>query len=64
MCFFSFLTKCGKNTTSLCAGKLFMKAYQFKAGNSQRGDEWKNIASDLFEAKEVTFQRSIAAVFR
>ena len=42
----------------------FMKAYQFKAGSSQRGDEWKNIASDLCEAKEVTFQGSIAAVIR
>ena len=42
----------------------FMKAYQFKAGSSQREDEWKNIASDLCEAMEVTFQGSIAAVIR
>lgn len=39
----------------LCREILFMKPYQFKAGSPRSGNACKNIACDLCEVKEITF---------
>ena len=44
-----------------------MKPYQFKPGSPQSGSTWTNIASDLCEVKEVTFnvnQKSVRDRYR
>ena len=44
-----------------------MKPYQFKPGSPQSGSAWTNIASDLCEVKEVTFnvnQKSVRDRYR
>jgi len=46
---------------------LFMKPYQFKEGSPQSGNAWKNIASDLCEVRDITFnvnQKSVRDRYR
>ena len=56
-----------KHDVFLCREILFMKPYQFKPGSPQSGRAWTNIASDLCEVKEVTFnvnQKSVRDRYR
>lgn len=68
LCFFSsFMKWIEKHDIFLCWEILFMKPYQFKAGSPQSGNAWKNIASDLCEVKEITFnvnQKSVRDRYR
>lgn len=56
-----------KHDVFLCREILFMKPYRFKPGGPQSGSAWTNIASDLCEVKEVTFnvnQKSVRDRYR
>ena len=68
LCFCSSLMKWSeKHDIFLCREILFMKPYQFKSGSPQSGNAWKNIASDLCEVKEITFnvnQKSVRDRYR